>query len=684
MSDTRDLLFEIGCEELPASFVEAAVDALPAIVEKHLQGLRLKHEPPKALGTPRRLAVVVRGLATMQDDIDETVVGPPERVAFKDGNPTKAAEGFAKKIGASVEALVVEDGYVKGRRRVDGLAAAKVLPEALATVVTEIPFRKSMRWGDGTITFGRPLRWLVALFGDDVVPVNVGGLTCSRASYGHRFLHPGHVTVDSVDGYISALREAAVIVDPDERRDLMIQRLRAAAQQAGGELIEDDFLVHENLSLVEDPQVVIGSFDDEFLTLPEEVIVEVARGHQRYFGLRSADGKLMPKYLAVVNTAKDPGKIALGNDRVMRARLADARFFYSEDLKRQLADRHDELRGIVFQARLGSVLDKTARIGKLVGALAALLKVDADEASTAIEGARLAKCDLGTWMVGEFPELQGAVGRAYALKQGVAAEVADVICDHYSPKGAKDRTAPSLPAALVGLADRLDTLVGCFAIGLSPTGGTDPYGLRRACIGTLRTLDDHRLDLSLSKAFAAAYAGFEGVALDLDESALVTKLGGFFRERLRGLMTDAATPDVVDAALGVAADRPLDARSRARAILQLDPQTRSKLGEVFKRATNIAHNAPDGEPTRGSEPAEQALYDGFFAVREELASLTEQGDYTTAFARVAALAPALGSYFDDVLVMAEDAEVRNSRLRLMRVISETCSALARVELLGAA
>ncbi|MBW2457342.1 MAG: glycine--tRNA ligase subunit beta [Deltaproteobacteria bacterium] len=687
MTTTRTLLFEIGCEELPASFVDGAVKALPALVDKQLGELRLGHGEARALGTPRRLAVLVPDLELEQADLEEEVTGPPAKVAFDaEGKPTRAAEAFAKKVGCDVgdlERVTTPKGeYLKGTRREQGKPATDLLPTALAAIATAIPFRKSMRWGAGSLSFGRPVRWLVALLGSEVVPVTLGDLHSGRSTYGHRFLHPQAIELSTAEDYVAAMREARVVVDPAERAQLMEERLREAAKEGGGELIEDDFLIGENLSLVEEPQVVVGSFEEEFLALPEEVILEVARGHQRYFGLRGPGGELLPKYLAVVNTACNPDKIRLGNDRVMRARLADARFFHSEDLKRPLGDRRTELAGIVFQKRLGSVLHKARRIERLVGELGRQLGLDEATVQTAVAGAGLCKCDLVTWMVGEFPELQGAVGRAYALAQGLPVEVADTIRDHYLPRGAHDDTAPSHAAALVGLADRLDTLVGCFGIGLSPTGAADPYGLRRACIGTLRTLLDRGLDLGLVEAFAAAHGGYEGTALDLDAEALTTKLVAYSRDRLRGLLTDRFPTDVVEAALGVAANRPLDARARAEAIAELDVETRGKVGEVFKRATNIAKEAPAGEPERGPEPAEVALHDAFFAIQAELASLSAAGDYPAAFAKLATLAPTLAVYFDEVLVMAKEPEVRDNRLRLMRVISETCSALAKLEVLG--
>jgi glycyl-tRNA synthetase beta chain len=682
---TSELLFEIGCEELPASFVEGALAALPQLTRDRLKELRLEHGAIRAIGTPRRLALIVEDLASEQPDLEERVQGPPVRAAFRDGAPTKAAEAFAKKLGVTIDELervqTPKGEYLTGTRRESGRPAKEILPATLAELVTAIPFRKSMRWGAGSITFGRPLRWLAALLGGEPLEVTLGDLTSAPQSFGHRFLHPEAIPFRGAEDYVAKLRNARVIVESDERRALMLERLGKAAGEAGGTLIDDAFLVGENLSLVEDPQVVVGSFEEEFLELPEEVVLEVARGHQRYFGVRGSDGSLLPRYLAVVNTAEHPDKIRLGNDRVMRARLADARFFYREDLKQQLAERRADLKGIVFQNRLGSVLDKAGRIEALAGDLANRLGIAEADATAATGGAHLCKCDLVTLMVGEFPELQGDVGRAYALKQGADAAVADVIRDHYKPKGAKDEPAPGVPAALVALADRVDTLVGCFAVGLSPTGGADPYGLRRACIGTLRTLLHHELDLTLSDAFAAAYAGLDGVELDLDQEALVAKLSGFFRDRLRGVLGDDLPNDVVDAALGVAADRPLDARARASAIAAIDAETRAKVGEVFKRATNIAKDAPDGEPTKGSEPAEIALFDAFAAVRDELTKLTTSGDYEAAFHKLAGLAAPLATYFEEVMVMAEDEAVRSNRLRLMRVISETCGSLAKLELL---
>ncbi len=687
--DHRDLLLEIGCEELPASFVDGALRALPELVRKKLVELRLEHGAIRALGTPRRIALWVQGVATNQPDLAEEMTGPPAKAAFKDGVPTKAAEAFANKLGCSVAELrrveTPKGEYLVGTRRETGRAAEELLSPALSAISLAIPFRKSMRWGTGEVAFGRPIQWLVALFGDAVLPVEVAGVKSGRVSMGHRFLAPGPVSVASAEDYIGALRAAHVLVDPEERAQAMQKALHAAAAELSGTLIEDEFLLGENLSLVEEPHVIAGGYDEEFLALPERVILEVAKGHQRYFGVRGADGRLLPRYLSVVNTALDPASIRKGNDRVMRARLSDARFFYREDLRIPMAERRQKLAGIVFQKRLGTVLGKAERMERLARELGLLLMLPEATIMAAASGAHLAKCDLVSLMVGEFPELQGEMGASYALAQGASADVAAVIMEHYQPKGAADSVAASDAGALVAIADRLDTLAGCFAIGLTPTGAADPFALRRACLGVLRTLIGRGFDLSLPDAFRAAFDGYAGVTLDVSRDDLVARLVDFASDRQKGLLSDTLPSDAVLAALAVSATRPLEAKKRAEAIAALDADTRAKVGEVFKRATNIAATAPDGEPTAppaGAHATEHALFAAYGALKEKLAGLTQAGDFGAAFREVGAFAPVLAQYFLDVFVMSEDLEERAGRLRLMRAISDTASTLAKLDLLA--
>jgi glycyl-tRNA synthetase beta chain len=504
----QDLLFEIGVEELPSSFVAGALAALPALVKKRLSELRLPHADLSAYGTPRRLAILARGVADRQADLEEELTGPPVGAAFdREGKPTRAAEAFAAKLGCTVTDLrtveTAKGKYIAGTRREKGKPALELLATLLPQIVKEIPFRKSMRWGAGEATFGRPIQWLVALFGGEIIQLSFAGVTSGRASRGHRFLSPGAVELGGAGDYVGRLRAARVVVDPEERASLMRERLLLAAKEAGGTLIEDEFLVGENLSLVEEPHVIVGTFEVSYLALPETVILEVMRGHQRYFGARGKDGRLLPRYLAVVNTAENPDNIRRGNNSVMRARLADARFFYDEDCKVPLETRREKLSGIVFQNKLGHMLAKSERIERLARELGQELGFAAGVVDVAARGAHVAKADLVSLMVGEFPDLQGTMGREYALVQGEPEAVADVIRDHYAPRGAKDPTAASDPGALVALADRFDTLVGCFGIGLSPTGAADPFALRRAALGILRTVLSRGYDLSLAPANAA-------------------------------------------------------------------------------------------------------------------------------------------------------------------------------------
>jgi glycyl-tRNA synthetase beta chain len=690
LMSARDLLLEIGVEELPASFVDSALAALPSLATKMLARERLAHGSVHAWGTPRRLALFVESVADLQPDLEEEVQGPPARAAYQNGEPTKAAKAFADKLGVDVSELrrveTPKGEYVAGTRREKGRPAAALLGEALAALVLALPFRKSMRWADLEVTFGRPIQWLVALHGSEVVPFELAGLVAGRSSRGHRFLAPASFDLPGAGSYQSALAEAHVLVDVAARRERMKRALDEAAAGIGATLVHDEFLLDENLHLTEEPHVVVGSFDPAFLSLPERVIMEVAKGHQRYFCGRAPDGSLLPRYFAVVGTANDPAAIARGNDRVMRARLADAKFFFDEDAKIPLAERRDKLANIVFQKRLGSVLDKAKRIERLARELGLLLMRPEPVLMAAASGAHLAKCDLVALTVGEFPELQGEMGRAYALAQGVAPEVADVIRDHYLPKGANDRVAPTDEAALVAIADRLDTLVGCFAVGLSPTGAADPYALRRAAIGVLRTLLERSLDLSITTCVRAAYDGFEGVKLDLSASEAGVKVSDFVRERLRGLLGAELPADAVDAALGAAGDRPVDARARARAIAGLSDEVRSGVGEVFKRATNIAESADPSRaatpPPDGAHESERALYAGFVSLRDALGASLGTHDYAAAFDAIASFAPLLSRYFTDVFVMADDVEVRAGRLALMRGISESCRSLAHLELLA--
>jgi glycyl-tRNA synthetase beta chain len=609
----KTLLLEIGTEELPSSFVDAALAALPALARTKLEGLRLPHGEIRALGTARRLAVLVQGVGETQPDLDEEVVGPPETAAYKDGKPTKAAEAFANKLGVGVDALSVvtkeasgkqkAGRFVVGRRQEKGKDARELVGKALAELCSEIPFRKSMRWGAGTATFGRPVQWLVALFGDESLDVSFAGVRSGKTSRGHRFLAPGTFDLASGDAYVDALRDRHVLVDRGERAKTMMDRVTAAAKAAGGVHDPELALVDENASLVEEPHIVTGSFEAKYLELPAAVIRAVARGHQKYFCVQKNADELLPHYLAVVNTALDPAQIAKGNDRVMRARLADARFFFEEDKKAKVEDRVEKLQGIVFHNRLGTVREKVARMEKLAAKIAGAIGLSADATKLVERAAHLCKFDLVSLMVGEFPELQGDMGRVYAQNAGEPKEVANAVRDHYRPIGAEGPVADDDVSACVALADRLDTLVGCFAVGLSPTGAADPFALRRACIATLRTLldrakvNDAYAKLSLAGLYGWAYDGLEGKKLDLSKDETIAKLREFTFERLRGLLASATSSHVADAvSAGGALDHPAYAMARAKAVHSAVTEGKAWLAQARTVAKRLAGISKEQKP----------------------------------------------------------------------------------------
>ncbi|HJK97982.1 MAG TPA: glycine--tRNA ligase subunit beta [Polyangiaceae bacterium LLY-WYZ-14_1] len=699
------LVFEVGVEELPVSFLDRALGAMPELAGERLASARLDHGALRAVGTPRRLTLLVEDLAATQRDLDEQVLGPPTRIALDDdGKLTKAGLGFAKKQGVSpddVRVIETDKGrYVGFDRHEAGRPAGEVLPELLADLARQIPFPKVMRWGAGEIAFGRPVHWLVALHGQASIDVRFAGARSGPASRGHRFLAPGEVPIPEAGSYLDRLREAHVLADPAERRSRMDALLADAAAVLGGSLVPDPFLVNECASLVEEPFVVPGRFDEGFLALPEQLVVSVMRDHQRYFAVRGGDGSLLPRYLNVVNTALAPETIAQGNDRVLRARLADARFFVQEDAKRPLASRVDGLDGVVFQKKLGSLGDKVRRLAILAPALAA--EVDRSAAAPAREAALLCKADLLTLIVGEFPELEGDMGRHYALADGVASPVADAIRDHHRPRGASDQVPTELLGAALAVADRADTLVGCFGIGLVPSGSADPYGLRRAALGILRIAREGPLDVDLQALSAAAHRAYgevaavgegpahaEGAASPLaQDEQVLPKVDEFFRARLRAIYGEDHPGDLVEACLAAwdgRSVRDLDARVAAVARFRTLPAYAS-LSVAFKRTFNIAGELDDREPPDPAaflDDAEKELGARFAAVEPEVREATAVGDYTLALTRIAEeLREPIDRFFDEVLVMAEDEAIRRNRLRLVARIARTLTGIAHFHLLS--
>jgi glycyl-tRNA synthetase beta chain len=746
-----DVLFEIGCEEIPARMLARALLELPGLVEGRLAAARLGHAGVRALGTPRRLAVIVKQLADRQVDLNEEVVGPPVGAAFAaDGTLTKAGQGFAAKNGVDPAALIRREvagkkgQYVVALRSVVGQDARQLLPELLTEVARSIAWPKSQRWGWGETTFVRPVQWLVALLGAEVVAMTWAGATSGRTSRGHRFLAHAPVEIATPEAYVDALRVAHVVVDPDVRRDLVRAELARLERDTGLVVRPDDGLLAEVIHLGEYPVGVSGTFDPSFLEVPEEIIVTAMRTHQRYFAMEHPGGRLANRFATIMATVvRDPAVVQHGNEYVIASRLADAKFFFAEDRKKSFEQWNEKLDSVVFQAKLGehakTMGDKLGRIEAVVGGLAERVACDRDVARRA---AHLCKADLGASVVGELPELQGVMGKHYARLAGFPDGVAVAIEEHYFPKGQGGALPSTVEGALVAIADRIDTLVGCFAAGLAPSGSADPFGLRRAAIGVLAILLDRgpggahhvadeaapvetagqgrppRNDAVIGVAAAAHRArsiargeadlvgsgwplridhlimlGCDAYGDTLATDAARSPLRDFFRTRLRGLLVDdgLAAQDV-DVVLGVNADDPCDARLRARAVAVVPQAAR----EVFKRIANILDDAHAKQhlisgqvrPERfvSGDGAEARLWRAFSDRKDRLARALDHHQYRDSFVVLAELGPDVAVFFDrgGVMVMDPDPELRDNRLSLLQQIYEPFARIADFRLLGGA
>jgi glycyl-tRNA synthetase beta chain len=675
-----DLLFEIGAEEIPAGFVPPAVRQLEEDLARLLAEARLTHGEVKAMGTPRRLVVWARALAPRQADARSEALGPSVAAAFDaEGKPTAAALGFARSQGVEVDALErveTPKGLRLGVTRVEkGKPAGQVLPALLTRLLSGLRFKKVMRSGSDEVTFARPIRWIAALHGGKVVKVRHGRVASGAVTHGHRFLSPKAMALKGTpEDYLQKMARGHVLVDPAARRAAVEKALAAAARRGGGVVRPDPELVEQVTYLVEHPTAVLGEFEPSNLALPPEVVVTEMRNHQRYFAVVDGQGKLTNKFVAISGTpVKDPKVARNGYQRVLRARLADARFFFEEDRKRTLESRVPDLGRRTYQARLGTELQRVERLGAVAAALAGALGKEGLRPALA-EAARLCKADLGTGMVGEFPELQGIMGGHYARLEGLAPEVADAIEDHYRPIGAGAEMPRGDLGALIGLADRLHQLVGIIAVGEKATGGADPFGLRRAAIGILRIVLDRGYHLSLRAAVEATLDRLDGVRLAGERQQLAAQVLEFLRGRLKAQWSEEFDVDLVEAVLAAGHDDVVDARQRLQALAVVRRREDFvPLAVAFKRVANIQEKAPAGAaevaPGLLAEPAEKALLVELERVEREAAALRTRRDYPAILRSVATLKPAIDTFFDEVMVMAEDPGVRANRLALMRRVA---------------
>jgi len=685
----KDLFLEIGTEEIPAGFIGPAMEALSKQCQSMLESLRISHGKIQTMATPRRLVLGVSSLEEKQADAVAEVTGPPVKVAFDhDGKPTAAAIGFARRVGADVTslstAMTPRGEYLAYQQRDPGKPTMTILSDILPTLILSIPFPKSMRWGDMDIRFVRPLHWIAALFGDELIPFTLGEISTARVSYGHRFTHPEPFEVKGWAQYIDEAAARNVFVDPEKRMDIIKGRLEEEARGVGGNVLKNADLLEEVTYMVEYPFVVLGSFPSQYLRLPKEVVISVQREHQRYFSVLGPDGSLLPYFITVCNTpARSADVLKRGNERVLRARLADADFYFNEDRATPLAEKVERLKDVVFQADLGTAYEKMDRFRGLARKLAQALRPDAEE--TVDRVAFLCKADLVTGMVGEFPGLQGIVGREYALLDGEPEEVAGAIFDHYRPASADDAGPETAAGAIVGIADRLDTIAGCFGVGLLPTGTSDPLGLRRHTLAVLNIILERGYRVSLPELIEWAIEGLKD-KLKRDPSVVKAEVLQFFRFRLQNMVVpERFSHDVAEAVLSIAFDDPVDAIARMTALQEIKREKEfESLAIGVKRVINILKDQkPEGEldPLLFADDVERTLFKTYREVHDAVARNLEAGDYTEALRRMARLRAPIDAYFGDVhtkgvLVMDPDESIRRNRLATLQAVSSLFSGFA--------
>ncbi|PCJ30355.1 MAG: glycine--tRNA ligase subunit beta [Gammaproteobacteria bacterium] len=674
MSDVRDLLIELGTEELPPKALKKLIQAFETGIKQGLEKAELSFESIRSYAAPRRMAVIVEGLQERQQDKLVERRGPAVTAAFDDeGNPTRAVQGFAKSCGVEVEDLekmeTDKGAWLVFKQQQAGSEAAAVIPGILQQALADLPIPKRMRWSDLPGEFVRPVHWLVLLFGDTVIPMDLLGISSGRDSRGHRFHHPEAIRIQSAQTYAPQLEtEGHVVVDMTARREAIRGQVLEIATKLGGEAVLNEDLLDEVTGLVEWPVALSGSYDKRFLELPSEALISSMEEHQKYFAVRDASGDLLPYFITICNIeSKDPAQVVAGNERVILPRLSDSAFFWETDKKRPLIERQDQLKRIVFQHKLGSVFDKSARVAKLAAVIAADIGGDAALAERA---ALLAKCDLVTEMVGEFPDLQGIMGRYYAKLDGEHNDVAEALDEQYLPRFSGDSLPKTKTGQALSLAEKLDTLIGLFGIGQPPTGVKDPFALRRAALGALRVIIENDLDLDVLNLLQQAKQGFdEQLTVDDAEDQVMR----YLFDRLRGYAADKGfKADVFEAVLAVKTTRPVDFINRLSAVTEFGQLEQAEaLAAGNKRIGNILRkNDAEGESGQLNdslltEPAELALAEKLKAVKSAVEPLMNQADYAGVLTILAEMRETVDGFFDEVMVMADDLDVRQNRLVLL-------------------
>ena len=716
-TDMNDLLVEIGTEELPPKALRMLSEALVAEIATELEAAGFAHGTPVPYATPRRLAVLVPGVPGTQPDREVERRGPPLARAFDENDkPTRAALGFAKSVGVEVDRLVrletAEGAWLAYRSTKAGALLASLLTGMLERALGRLPVPRRMRWAHRDDEFVRPVHWAVLMHGTDVIDGEILGVSSGRATRGHRFHHPDHIVLADAGGYETALRrEGHVVARIEERMEMIREQVERAARALGGRALIDPALLEENAALVEWPVAVAGHFDTEFLDLPDAVLVATMQGHQRYFPVAGHDGALMPHFIAVSNIeSRNPATVREGNERVIRPRLSDAAYFFGTDRQRSLESRLEGLEDVVFQRKLGTLHAKSERVSELAGRVMRAMGGSEDAVADARRAGLLSKCDLLTEMVGEFPELQGRMGREYAFLDGEPAAVADAIGEVYMPRFAHDDIPDTGAGRAIAIADKLDTIAGCLSLGQAPTGDKDPFALRRAALGTLRIMIEGELDLDLGEMIEAAFECYteqpreepgatarNGYPADTVASVVMaspgtgTEVRRFMLDRLRAYFADRSIPtDVFNAVLAKEPARPLDFAHRVHAVgaFRSLPEAASlaaankRIGNILRQAEQRQIDIPgEVDDSLFREDAERSLTDALAGIEPRARTMLDAGEYTGALANLAGLRGDVDRFFDTVKVMDDDERVRGNRLALLARIGALFMETADISLL---
>ncbi|CEO24850.1 glycine--tRNA ligase subunit beta [Paraclostridium sordellii] len=668
------LLFEIGVEELPARYVNSAIEQLKLNIVKSFDENRITYDSVNVYSTPRRLTVVVDNICERQEDLEEEVKGPAKKIAVDaDGNLTKPLLGFMKSKGIKEEDLyfkqVGKEEYAFGKIKQEGKLTSEVLKTVLPEAIKSMTFPKAMRWGGKNMRFIRPIRWMVCILNDSVLDIELEGIVSGNVTKGHRFLGESEFEVNTLDEYLAKLKENFVILNQDERKSIIKEQCEEVAKSLGGEIELDEELLEEVTHLVEYPTAFYGEFDEDYAKLPKEVVITPMKQHQRYFPVLK-DGKLLPNFIAVRNgDSHRIDNVKSGNEKVLEARLADALFFYKEDTKKSLESYIEKLKTVVFQAKLGTVYDKTLRIEKLANDILDKLNESGVKEDT-LRAAKLCKADLVTGMVFEFTELQGVMGREYAKVSGENENVAEAIFEHYLPRFAGDILPKTKEGIVLSIADKLDSIAGFFAIGIQPTGSQDPYALRRQALGIINILMDNNLDISLKELVDLTLDNYSFIEFNKEE--VLNQIMDFFKDRIKNLFRDLGIRyDVIDAILSSNIDDIADMYARANALNSwIDKDELVEMLTAFNRVATLAQKAETDKVDINlmREEAEFNLYQQFQEIRSNVEHLLADKEYTKALDAFASLRPAIDNMFDSVMIMDKDEAIKNNRLAILKQI----------------